>query len=129
MDILKYEFSGEGMARVYENSMWTVGIKNWKKANDITNINALERHNETDELFILLEGKCILVYANEINGELKIEKKYMEPMYVYNIPKTLWHNTITEKNTKLILIENSSTSMENSDILELNDEQIGLIRN
>jgi len=31
-------------------------IKNWKPANDITGIDCLERHNQTDELFVLAAG-------------------------------------------------------------------------
>ena len=38
MKILDYEFAGEGMQRVFENEKWTVGIKNWKPANDVTGI-------------------------------------------------------------------------------------------
>ena len=41
MEILQYEFTGEGMHRVFENEKWTVGIKNWKPANDITGIDNL----------------------------------------------------------------------------------------
>ena len=52
----------------------------------------------------------------------------MEPNKVYNIPATLWHNTVTRKDTKMILIEDSSTSNENSDILPLTPEQIGLVQ-
>ena len=124
MEIEKLTFDGEGMSRVYDNKDWIVGIKNWKPANDITGIDCLERHNESDELFVLLSGRCILAYANEVGGKLQFGAVNMEPMKVYNIPKTLWHNTITEKDTKLILVEYSSTSMENSDILQLDDNQI-----
>ena len=128
MDIKKYEFNGEGMTRVFENEKWMVGIKNWKPANDITNTNCLERHNKTDELFILIAGKCVLLYANEVDGELVIEAETMEPMKVYNIPATLWHNTVTNKDTKLILVEDSSTSMENSNILDLTQDQIARVK-
>ena len=128
MKIEKYEFTGEGMTRVFENEKWMVGIKNWKPANDISGVNCLERHNKTDELFILLGGTCVLLYANEVNGELVIEAEKMEPMKVYNIPRSLWHNTVTTKDTKLILVEDSSTSMENSDVVELNTTQIARVR-
>ena len=128
MEILNYEFDGEGMSRVYENDKWTVGIKNWKPANDITGIDCLERHNETDELFVLLSGACTLVYANEIDGKLLLETVAMKANKVYNIPATLWHNTITQKDTKMILIEDSNTSMANSDILSLEPDQIESIR-
>lgn len=128
MEILNYSFNGEGMQRVFENEKWTVGIKNWKPANDITGIDCLERHNQTDELFVLVEGSCTLLYANEAEGKLEIKAVKMEKDKVYNIPATLWHNTVTCKDTKMILIEDSNTSMENSDILNLNAEQIAEIK-
>ena len=128
MEILNYEFGGEGMHRVFEKEKWTVGIKNWKPANDVTGIDCLERHNKTDELFVLVEGHCTLIYANEEGGALKFGAVKMEKDRVYNIPATLWHNTITQKDTKMILIEDSNTSMENSDILNLTDDQIKEMR-
>lgn len=128
MKVQKFEFEGEGLTRVFENEKWMVGIKNWKPANDIANTNCLERHNKTDELFVLLAGSCVLLYANEVKGELVIEAENMEQMKVYNIPATLWHNTVTQKDTKLILVEDSSTGMENSDILSLNEAQIARVK-
>jgi ureidoglycolate hydrolase len=129
MKIQVFEFDGEGMNRVYENEKWLVGIKNWKPSNDITGIDSLERHNQTDELFVLLSGSCVLVYANEENGNLVFKAEKMQPMKVYNIPRSLWHNTITTKDVKLILIEDSSTGMENSDVLNLSKEQIEQVQN
>lgn len=127
MNILKYEYEGKGLIRVFENEKWMVGIKNWKPENDITGINCLERHNETDELFILLAGRCTLLFANETADGLKIEHVDMEPQKVYNIPRTLWHNTVTQADTKLALIEDSNTGMANSDVLPLTDAQIAEI--
>ena len=128
MTILNYEFTGEGMQRVFENEKWTVGIKNWKPANDVTGIDCLERLHLTDELFVLVEGACTLVYANETDNGLEFGAVKMEKDKVYNISATLWHNTITQKDTKMILIEDSNTSMDNSDILNLNEAQIATVR-
>ena len=128
MKIEQYSFDGEGLIRVFENEKWMVGIKNWKPANDVSNIDCVERHNQTDELFVLLAGRCTLIFANEVNGGLNIEAVEMEPMKVYNIPATLWHNTVTQKDTKLILVEDSSTGMQNSDILSLSPEQIAKVK-
>lgn len=128
MTIAAYEFEQEGMQRVFENEKWMVGIKNWKPANDIMGIDCLERHNQTDELFVLVAGECTLVYANETDLGVEFGAVKMKPHKVYNIPATLWHNTITQKDTKMILIEDSATSMENSDILSLDEEQIKKIR-
>jgi ureidoglycolate hydrolase len=125
MEIMSWEYGAEGLKRVYENSKWMVGIKNWKPANDIANIDCLERHNETDELFILLAGSCVLLSANEkAGGGLELAATKMKPERVYSIPRTLWHNTVTSKDVKLILVEDSSTGAKNSDVVQLDAGQI-----
>jgi hypothetical protein len=123
MKVENFAHVGEGMVRVYENGKWMVGIKNWKPANDIANIDCLERHLGTDELFVLLEGSCVLLSAAEKDGALVMEATRMERNRVYNIPRALWHNTVTDRSTKLILVEDSSTSGENSEILALTEAQ------
>lgn len=128
MTIAEYQYEQEGMARVFENEKWTVGIKNWKPANDITGIDCLERHRQTDELFVLTAGSCTLIYANETADGIAFGAVEMEPQKVYNIPAALWHNTITRKDTKLILIEDANTSTANSDVLSLDQEQIETVR-
>jgi len=115
---------GEGMSRVYENDRGMVAIKNWKPANDAENIDCLERHNKTDELFVLLAGRCSLLFANEKpGGGLDLDALAMEPGRMYKIPRTLLHNTVTRKDTKLLLIEDPNTSMENSEVVSLDEAQ------
>jgi len=128
MEIASYEFSGEGMKRQYENEKWTVGIKNWKPANDITGIDMLERHNQTDELFVLVSGSCTLISAEETANGMVLGKVEMKPEKVYNIPMTLWHNTITTKGTKMILIEDSNTGESNSNFYKLSKKEIAEIQ-
>jgi hypothetical protein len=122
--IENFTYSGAGMQKVYENSKWTVGIKNYKPANDIVMIASLERHNKTDELFVLLEGECTLVWAEELNGELNFSAVVMKRGALYKIPQSLWHNTVTTPQTKMILIEDPSTGADNSDNYDLNEKQI-----
>lgn len=130
MKILEFQYEGEALSRVYENEQWTVGIKNWKPANDKAQITGLERHNCTDELFVLLKGSCTLVYGNEKGNEngIDLEMVKMKPYYVYQIPPSLWHNTVMEIDAKLLLIENSNTSMENTDLKDLTKEEVFRLR-
>lgn len=109
---------------VYENPVWKVGIKNFKPANGLEGTVCLERHNATDELFVLLDGECVLLQAEDDNGAaVNITAVKMEPMRVYKIPKNLWHNTVTWPGTKLVLIENNPTDMTNSEVYQLTAEQ------
>lgn len=128
MKIQSYGFEGEGMGPVYKNGKWMVGIKNFKPANAIENLNSLERHNKTDELFGLMEGSCTLVSAVETGSGLALETTVMERGKIYCIPATLWHNTITTPGTKMVLIEAPDTSMDNSEVTELTDGQRAEIR-
>ena len=129
MELQILEFNDLGLSRVYDNNDWMVGIKNWKPANDKANIDCLERHNETDELFVLLAGACVLLTATDrAGGGLDIRATAMVQNKVYNIPRSLWHNTVTRKDTKLILVEASSTSSANSDLLPLDAERLAEVR-
>lgn len=128
MKIESYTYAGEAMKRVYENEKWTIGVKNWKPGSDPGMIDCLERHNETDELFVLVHGSCVLVCAEETENGLRFSSVKMEPGTVYNIPQSLWHNAITSKDAKLIVMEDVSTGANNSDMLSLDEEQTALVR-
>ena len=117
-----HSFETEGLKRVYDNGSWFIGIKNYKPANDIANLDCLERHNQTDESFILLAGGCVLLTAEDTASGLVYKALPMEPMKVYVIPKGLWHTTVTAKDSKIILVEASATSEKNSDVLKLNKQ-------
>lgn len=123
MEIRAYTFDGEGMGPVYKNEHWMVGIKNFKPANAKENMDSLERHNKTDELFALLEGTCTLIYANETKDGLIFQGLEMEKGKLYSIPARLWHNTVTVPGTKMLLIERPDTCAANSDFLTLTEEQ------
>ena len=123
------EYKGEGLSWLYDNGSWTLGIKNWKPANDVAELDCIEKHNQTDELFILIEGRCILLQATETtNNGLEIEKIEMEANKLYKIPQGLWHNTVTWPDTKLIIAENSNTGMHNSEIRQLEESEIAMVR-
>ena len=69
-DIFSYE--GEGIQCVYDNKNWVMCIKNWKPNNDIENIRYLEVHHATDEQFVLLKGKAVLLAAVKADGACRI---------------------------------------------------------
>jgi mannose-6-phosphate isomerase-like protein (cupin superfamily) len=122
--ILVQAFEEEGLKRVYDNDSWIIGMKNYKPANDIANLDRLERHNRTDEIFVLTAGVCVLISAEETGGKLKFDSIDMEANKVYVIPRGLWHTTVTRKDTRLILIEAADTSEANSDVLMLKAEDV-----
>lgn len=124
-----YENNQEGILCVYKNPKWLVSIKNWKPDNDIDGITHLEVHHSTDEQFILSAGKAILITAEMADGEFaNIELTPMEQGKVYNVPAQCWFYSITQKDTKMMYVQDSNCSMENSDFQDLSAEDAAYIR-
>lgn len=124
-----YENNGEGILCVYKNEKWLVSIKNWKPDNDIAGIAHLEIHHSTDEQFILSAGKAILITAERENDKFtNIQLTLMEQGKVYNVPQEVWFYSITQKDTKMMYVQDSNCSMDNSDFADLTEEDIVYIQ-
>ena len=124
-----YENNSEGILCVYKNPKWLVCIKNWKRDNDISGIAHLEVHHSTDEQFVLTAGKALLITAERENDAFRnIELTPMEQGKVYNVPAECWFYSITQKDTKIVYIQDSNCSMDNSDFADLMPEQIADIQ-
>ena len=104
--IEKTYFNGEDFSVVKQFEGWKIGFLRYSKR--FSTFDRLERHMLTDEAFILLEGNATL-YTDT-------EKVQMEKCIVYNIPKAVWHHVTVSKDTTIMVVENSSTNDENTQI-------------
>lgn len=52
----------------------------------------------------------------------------MEPGKVYNVPQETWFNTITEKDTKLIYVQDAGTTEQNSTYCDMTAEELEMVR-
>lgn len=87
----------------------------------------MEIHHSTDEQFILVHGKAILITA-EKRKWFSIDLTLMEQGKVYNVPAECWFYSITQKDTKIVYVQDSNCSMENSDFCDLSEEEIAWIQ-
>lgn len=123
-----FENIAEGIKCVYKNEKWLVCIKNWKPDNDINGISHLEIHHSTDEQFILVSGRAILITAERKDGKFLPTLTLMEQGKVYNVPKEVWFYSITQIDTKMVYVQDSNCSMENSELADLSQSEIAFIR-
>lgn len=123
-----FTHSEEGIQCVYDNKKWVVCIKNWKPNNDITQIQRLEVHHQTDEQFILVEGKAALLAAKRTEQGFDIDVIEMERGKVYNVPQGTWFNTITQRDTKLVYVQDAGCSADNSEYLEMSESELTQVR-
>lgn len=123
-----YEYSGEGIECAYRNDKWVVCIKNWKPNNDIEGLEHLEIHHTTDEQFILISGKCIIITADRKDGKFEIELTLVKKGVLYNVPTECWFFTIVQKDTRMMYVQDSGCSTENSEYCKLSSEEIEYIQ-
>lgn len=116
------------MEKQYVNEAWLVGIKNYKPASGITQMEILERHNLTDELFIPVAGESILVVAAELDGTLDFYAERMEISKIYCVGKGEWHNVVMRSDAKLVLVERPDTGMGNSEIRRLSENELARMK-
>lgn len=120
-----YNYDGEGLERSYACENRLVGIKNYKPASSREQMDNLEKHLLTDELFIPLTEGSILLYKQD-GGSLC--HAFMEMGRIYSVRKGTWHNVLMIPGGKMALTERADTSMENSLLLPLTREERGLIQ-
>lgn len=73
----------------------------------------LERHLETDEVFVLLEGNATLWIGREV------QSVRMERNRLYNVTRGTWHQIHTEPGARCLIVENGDTSSDNSEYLSM----------
>ncbi|MBP2630002.1 MAG: hypothetical protein H6Q70_630 [Firmicutes bacterium] len=123
-----FEYDGEGIECVFKNEGWLLCIKNWKPNNDIRYIKALETHYESDEEFVLMQGRAVLLSASRNENGFDIDLIKMEPNKIYHIPKNTWFNTITQSDTKMMYIQAADTTAENSKYIDMTEDELVMVR-
>ena len=120
-----FENNSEGIKQVYKNDEWSISIKNWKPDNDISGVGKLEIHHTSDEQFILVAGKALLITADEKDGAfVNIELTPMEIGKVAHVGKGQWFYSITQRDSKIVYVQRADCSMENSEIRYMTPKQV-----
>lgn len=126
IDIIK--ISQEGYTPLVDYQTWRVAVLKFCDDVRADRLNSMQRHLETDEVFVLLEGSCVLISGG--NGERpgEVECVKMVKNQLYNVKKGVWHTHALDEEGSVLIIENQDTCDRNSPTELLNREQIAAIR-
>lgn len=108
------EYRGKGYSPVIDFESWRVAILRWDESTQAAAIDRLERHDETDEVFVLLDGQCMLIIGDEAGRELALYSITMQPFKLYNVKRGCWHACILSPAAEVLIIENKDTTLANS---------------
>ena len=108
VEIKSYE--GEGYKPVVVFESWRVAVIRY--ADRFSEVFTIEKHFETDEVFVLVEGDATL-WVKEDNEDALIPVK-MEIGKIYNVKKGVWHHITVSKDALVLVIENQNTGADNT---------------
>ena len=117
------EYTGEGYMPVVDYETWRVAILNYCDELLPENITKMQRHDESDEVFVLLKGEFIL-YIGEGSSEIEnIYSQELSPFKMYNVKKGTWHTHTLSKDAMVLIVENKNTDLSNSPEIVLTSDQ------
>lgn len=117
------EYTGDGYKPVIDFETWRVAILRYCEELERPNITSMQKHMESDEVFILLEGDCTLFIGGQGDAIGEIEAVPLAPLKMFNVKKGTWHTHTLEKNTTVLIVENRNTCDDNSPVLPLSPMQ------
>jgi ureidoglycolate hydrolase len=120
LDIIEYR--QEGYKPLIDFNGWRVAYLRYLDELHPQNITYLERHMQTDEVFVLMEGEVTLMMGE---GDQTVTAVYgvpMEPLKLYNVKQGTWHGVLMSKDATILLVENQNTGNANSEYFNLTPE-------
>jgi mannose-6-phosphate isomerase-like protein (cupin superfamily) len=122
--IEQYFYDDKGYNPYLIQDNWQVAQLNYVEKHGLDDMDSIEVHKETDEVFILLKGRAVLIAANvEKDKSLFYEAVNMQQGVSYNIPKGVWHNIAMDKDTQIIIVEKSNTHINDCTLWYLTDSE------
>jgi hypothetical protein len=117
------EYTGVGYEPVIAYGDWRIAILRYIDELLPQNIGKMQRHNQTDEVFVLLAGHCILFIGEGDDQIASIYAQDMELQKLYNVKQGCWHTHTLSEDATVLIVENRDTGIENSPEIGLDVSQ------
>ena len=116
-----YDWSGEGFEPLVFTDGWQAALLNWEPLFDRRNLDEIERHNLTDEVFVLLRGKALLFTCPDGSA---LEAVEMDMGKIYNVPAGVWHNLVATRDVSFLIVENRDTHIYDTEIRPITEDEL-----
>lgn len=119
-----YQYQEQGYNPFLITEKWQVAFLNYAPAEALEAIDKLDVHHYTDEAFILLSGRSVLIAATIQDDKIvEYEAIDMKPNIVHNIRKNVWHKIAMSEGSQVLIIENENTHLDDFEFYHLSMEQ------
>lgn len=110
-----------GYSPLVDFETWRTASLTYAEVVDKHQLKQVERHMETDEVFVLLRGRAVLIIEE---AEENFSTMELKPETVYNVRKAVWHHIVLSTDAVVFIVENSNTDTGNSEYKELPRETL-----
>ena len=120
------EYKGPSYKPVIQSDAdWMAAIMNgWKDSWSIPE--RIEKHLNSDELFVLLAGKALMVTGGFGKEPGRISVLNMKKNLLYNVKKGIWHITLMRKDGKFLIIERKDVKTRRVPLTDAQKKRIKL---
>lgn len=117
------EHRTSGYLPLVDFTTWRVAVLNFAEELRPENITRMQRHNETDEVFVLLRGRAVLFVGEGDEQVTEIHAQPLEPHRIYNVKQAVWHHHTLSEDAMVLVVENRDTTYDNSPFCALSTSQ------
>lgn len=120
-------YDGEGYKPLIDYGEWRVVILRYLDALQPDRIDSMERHTETDEVFVLLHGRGVLIIGGNDDQVDSVQPQAMELGELYNVKRNAWHTILLSHDASVLIVENNDTGDHNTEFNDLTSDHRQLI--
>jgi ureidoglycolate hydrolase len=117
------DYQGSGYRPLIDYGEWRVAVLRFLDDLQPERIESMERHTETDEVFVLLCGQGVLILGGTGAEVESIFPQVMESGKIYNVKRNAWHTILLSRDASVLLVENRDTGKHNSEFTSLSTDQ------
>ncbi|MDR1593823.1 MAG: hypothetical protein LBS43_04970 [Prevotellaceae bacterium] len=109
--IEEYLYDGKGYDPCLIREQWQAALLNYAPEQGFDRIDKVEKHAQTDEVFVVLKGRSVLIGAEITGDTICFTTKLLEEGIIYNVPKNVWHNIAMDTDARIFICENAGTHL------------------
>ncbi len=111
---------GPGYRPLVYGEDWMVALLNYEDIMEPQKAHEIERHIQTDEVFILLRGQAAF-YLVVDDAPLQVVE--MQPGVIYNVVRGTWHNLLATQEAAFAIVERRDTDLTDTQVRPLDAQE------
>jgi ureidoglycolate hydrolase len=115
-------YDGVGYQPLIDYGAWRVAILRWEQSMLPEKMEYMERHTQTDEVFVLMNGQATLILGGNGSKAQGVDKQAMEQGKLYNVKRYTWHTITLSQDASILIVENQDTGNENTEYSQISEE-------